>query len=167
MRGNESVRSVHRRLGIAFAATVVVTVITLAVRGPVWVSYLPLLPLALLFFSGLYMFVLPYVTRRRDRTAGRGTARTDIGKHSLAVWIRQAHRWSAVAFTATVVAATVALAQPGPLVWVSYLPLFPLLGLLLSGLSMVVLSYAGKRRATGDPAGASAGEATESSFTTR
>jgi len=32
----------------------------------VWVSYVPLLPLALLLFSGLYLFVLPYVTRRRN-----------------------------------------------------------------------------------------------------
>jgi len=29
------------------------------------VTYSPLLPLALLMFTGLYMFVLPYVTKRK------------------------------------------------------------------------------------------------------
>jgi hypothetical protein len=32
---------------------------------PPWVTYSPLLPLALLMFSGLYLFVLPYAARRR------------------------------------------------------------------------------------------------------
>jgi hypothetical protein len=40
---------------------------------PPWVTYSPLPPLALLLFSGLYLFVLPYVTRWR---AGR---RSDVG----------------------------------------------------------------------------------------
>ena len=30
-----------------------------------WVYYLPLLPLALLMFSGLYLFVLPHAARWR------------------------------------------------------------------------------------------------------
>jgi len=33
----------------------------------VWVSYLPLLPLALLTFTGLYLFVLPYAAKWRGR----------------------------------------------------------------------------------------------------
>jgi hypothetical protein len=37
---------------------------------PPWVTYAPLLPLALLWFSGMYLFVLPYTARRRS---GRGT----------------------------------------------------------------------------------------------
>ena len=32
-----------------------------------WVTYSPLLPLALLLFTGLYLFVLPYATRWRSR----------------------------------------------------------------------------------------------------
>jgi hypothetical protein len=32
---------------------------------PAWVTYSPLLPLFLLMFSGLYMFVLPYATKWR------------------------------------------------------------------------------------------------------
>ena len=30
-----------------------------------WLTYLPLLPLFLLMFSGLYMFVLPYLAKSR------------------------------------------------------------------------------------------------------
>jgi hypothetical protein len=32
----------------------------------VWVSYVPLLPLALLLFTGLYLFVLPYAAKWRS-----------------------------------------------------------------------------------------------------
>ena len=35
---------------------------------PAWVTYSPLLPVALRLFSGLYMFVLPYSTTwRKER----------------------------------------------------------------------------------------------------
>jgi hypothetical protein len=39
------------------------------------VSYVPLLPLALLLFTGLYLFVLPYTTKWRSgrRRDVRGT----------------------------------------------------------------------------------------------
>jgi hypothetical protein len=38
---------------------------------PVWVVYSPLLPLFLLMFTGLYMFVLPYAANwRGGRRAG-------------------------------------------------------------------------------------------------
>ena len=33
---------------------------------PLWLTYSPLLPLFLLLFSGLYMFALPYATKRRS-----------------------------------------------------------------------------------------------------
>jgi heme A synthase len=63
---NKWVRQIHRWLAVTFTVTVVATFVALAQDDPmVWVSYLPLLPLALLLFSGLYLFVLPYVTRRR------------------------------------------------------------------------------------------------------
>lgn len=61
-------------------------------------------------------------------------------------WIRQTHRWLAIAFTATVIATFVALAQPEPLVWVSYLPLLPLALLLFTGLYLFVLPYAARWR---------------------
>jgi hypothetical protein len=34
---------------------------------PPWITYSPLFPLALLLFSGLYLFVLPYAVRWRGR----------------------------------------------------------------------------------------------------
>ena len=70
MSGNAWVRQIHRWLAVAFTVTVVATVVALAREEPVvWVSYVLLLPLALLLVTGLYLFVLPYVARRRGRRA--------------------------------------------------------------------------------------------------
>ncbi|HZI27408.1 MAG TPA: hypothetical protein VFD64_04585 [Gemmatimonadaceae bacterium] len=71
MNWNHWIRQTHRWLSIAFTVTVMANFIMLAQGQQIaWVTYSPLLPLALLLFSGLYMFVLPYVTRRRSRTRG-------------------------------------------------------------------------------------------------
>ena len=69
MSWNDWVRQIHRWVSIAFTVAVIVTFVALAQKEPiVWVSYLPLLPLALLLFTGLYLFVLPHVTKwRRGR----------------------------------------------------------------------------------------------------
>jgi hypothetical protein len=61
-------------------------------------------------------------------------------------WLRQIHRWLAVAFTVSVVVTFVALAQEEPVVWVSYVPLLPLALLLLTGLYLFALPYAVKWR---------------------
>jgi hypothetical protein len=61
-------------------------------------------------------------------------------------WIRQIHRWLAMTFTVTVIVTFVALAQEEPVVWVSYVPLFPLALLLLTGLYLFLLPYATKWR---------------------
>ena len=67
MNWNKWVRQIHRWLSIAFTVTVIVTFVALAQEKPVvWVSYVPLLPLALLLFTGLYLFVLPYAIRWRS-----------------------------------------------------------------------------------------------------
>jgi hypothetical protein len=39
-------------------------------QPPAWVTYSPLLPLALLRFTGLYMFVFPYAAKWRTRRKG-------------------------------------------------------------------------------------------------
>jgi hypothetical protein len=53
-------------VSIAFTLSVIATFIALAQEKPVvWVSYVPLLPLALLVVTGLYLFALPYLARRR------------------------------------------------------------------------------------------------------
>ena len=61
-------------------------------------------------------------------------------------WIRQSHRWLAIAFTVTVIANFVAMTQGPPPAWVTYSPLLPLFVLLFSGLYMFVLPYAAKWR---------------------
>ena len=66
MNWSSWIRQIHRWLSVIFTLAVLVTFIALAQKEPiVWVSYVPLLPLALLFFSGLYLFVLPYAKRKR------------------------------------------------------------------------------------------------------
>ena len=67
------IRQIHRWLSIFFTVTVIVTFIALAQEEPVvWVSYVPLLPLALLLLTGLYLFALPYVTKWRSARGAGG-----------------------------------------------------------------------------------------------
>ena len=73
MNWNSWIRQAHRWLSVVFTLTVLATFIALAQEKPaVWVSYVPLAPLALLWFTGMYLFVLPYATRWRSgrRAAG-------------------------------------------------------------------------------------------------
>ena len=75
MSWNTWVRQVHRWLSIAFTLTVVANFVTMGLgEPPALVVYSPLLPLFLLLFTGLYMFVLPYATKRRSgrRIVGEG-----------------------------------------------------------------------------------------------
>jgi hypothetical protein len=63
---NMWVRQSHRWVSIAFTVTVIACFVALGLgEPPIWLFYLPLPPLALLLFTGLYLFVLPYTTRRR------------------------------------------------------------------------------------------------------
>ena len=63
---NNLIRQTHRWLSIAFTLTVIANFVAMT-QGPppAWVTYSPLLPLALLLFTGLYLFVLPYATKWR------------------------------------------------------------------------------------------------------
>lgn len=65
---NKGIRQTHRWLSIAFTVIVIiVTIVGLGQKQPAeWVFFLPLPPLALLLFTGLYLFVLPYTTKRRS-----------------------------------------------------------------------------------------------------
>ena len=72
MNWNHWTRQTHRWLAIAFTLTVVANFVALAVgkgqQPPPAVTYSPLLPLALLLFSGLYLFAQPYASKwRRGR----------------------------------------------------------------------------------------------------
>lgn len=62
------IRQSHRWIAIIFTVTVIANFVAIGTGGeapPDWITYAPLLPLALLLFSGLYLFVLPYVSRRK------------------------------------------------------------------------------------------------------
>ena len=70
MSASHAIRQIHRWLSVAFTVTVIANFVAMT-QGPppAWVTYAPLLPLALLLLSGLYLFALPYATRFRR---GRG-----------------------------------------------------------------------------------------------
>ena len=73
MNWNMWIRQIHRWLSIAFTVTVMANFIAMALgEPPAWVVYSPLLPLFLLLFSGLYMFVLPYVAKPRGEQRAGG-----------------------------------------------------------------------------------------------
>jgi heme A synthase len=67
MTWNAWIRQIHRWLSIVFTVTVIANFVALSQgQPPDWVTYSPLLPLALLLFSGLYLFVLPYTVKWRS-----------------------------------------------------------------------------------------------------
>jgi len=67
---NALIRQTHRWTSIAFTVTVLANFIALARGGggmpPPWITYAPLLPLAVLLLTGLYLFALPYAVRWRS-----------------------------------------------------------------------------------------------------
>ena len=77
MNWNTWVRRIHRWLSIVFTVTVVANFIALAQGDgtpPPWITYSPLVPLAFLLLSGLYLFALPYAARWRSARHGRQAA---------------------------------------------------------------------------------------------
>jgi hypothetical protein len=64
------IRQIHRWVSMAFTVTVIANFVALGMgqgqQPPAWITYSPLLPLALLLFSGLYLFALPYAVRMRS-----------------------------------------------------------------------------------------------------
>ena len=61
------IRQIHRWLSVAFTAAVLGTFIALAQKEPVvWVSYVPLAPLAFLQLTGLYLLVQPHAAKWRS-----------------------------------------------------------------------------------------------------
>jgi hypothetical protein len=67
---NHWIRQIHRWVSIAFTLAVLANIVAMASgnaeQPPGLLTYSPLLPLFLLLFTGLYLFVLPYVTRWRS-----------------------------------------------------------------------------------------------------
>ena len=74
MNWNKWLRQIHRWLSIVFTLTVIANFVAMTQgQPPALVTYSPLLPLAVLLFSGLYLFVLPYASKWRG--PGRAEAR--------------------------------------------------------------------------------------------
>ena len=75
MKSNALIRLFHRWVSAAFVVIVLITWVTLAKKGPIWVSYTPLFPLALLAITGNYMFFLPYFGKSRRARRAEATAK--------------------------------------------------------------------------------------------
>jgi len=81
MNWNQWIRQIHRWLSIAFTLTVIANFVAIGMgqKETTWITYSPLPPLFLLMFTGLYMFVLPYLAKRgaggpADRMRRQGKA---------------------------------------------------------------------------------------------
>jgi hypothetical protein len=60
------IRQVHRWLSIAFTLGVISYMIVMTLGQPAaWVGLFALVPLILLLLTGLYLFALPYIAKRR------------------------------------------------------------------------------------------------------
>ena len=59
------IRQIHRWLSIAFTLAVIANIVALTMQvQAAWIGLLALVPLIPLLATGLYMFALPYVSRR-------------------------------------------------------------------------------------------------------
>ena len=71
MNWNKWIRQTHRWVSMAFTVAVIVNIVAIAQkRYTAAVGLLAVVPLALQFVTGLYLFVLPYATKWRS---ARGT----------------------------------------------------------------------------------------------
>jgi hypothetical protein len=68
MSMSKTTRALHRSMSACFTITVLTYIVTAMLhpgtQPPPWITYAPLLPLAVLFFTGIYLFLLPYLSRK-------------------------------------------------------------------------------------------------------
>ncbi len=65
---SKGMRQFHRWVSVVFTLTVILNIVIMSIRPgqpPAAVTYSPLLPLAVLLFTGLYLFALPYASKWR------------------------------------------------------------------------------------------------------
>lgn len=72
MSWNRSIRQTHRALAVVFTVAVLVNIVLnvlprVSEDVATWVGMVTLLPLGLLLVTGLYLFALPYATRKNSR----------------------------------------------------------------------------------------------------
>ena len=72
MNWNMWIRQIHRWLSIIFTAIVLAIfgMLGAGIEPAPYVYFIPLFPLALLMLIALYLFVLPYLARRRSARNG-------------------------------------------------------------------------------------------------
>lgn len=71
MNWSRWIRQIHRWLSVVFTLAVLVVTVALSTgKPPAWLSYIPLPPLFLLLFTGLYLFIQPYTAKWRS--GGKG-----------------------------------------------------------------------------------------------
>ena len=71
MHWNKWIRQTHRWLSMAFTVAVIINVVAIAQKKYTnALGLVAVLPLALLFLTGLYLFVLPYAYKWRSRRTG-------------------------------------------------------------------------------------------------
>lgn len=65
MNWSQGIRQFHRWVSIIFTLAVIANFVVMGALGtpPMWVTFAPLPPLFLLLFTGLYMFLQPYLAR--------------------------------------------------------------------------------------------------------
>ena len=64
MNWNKWIRQTHRWLSMAFTVAVIVNIVAIGLnKYSTAVGLLAVAPLAFLFFTGLYLFVLPYINK--------------------------------------------------------------------------------------------------------
>src|ERR1700755_1763161 len=64
---NQSIRQIHRWVSVVFTLAVIFNGVAVALgKYTGWMGAVAVLPLALLLFTGLYLFVLPYANKSRD-----------------------------------------------------------------------------------------------------
>lgn len=67
MSWSQAIRPIHRWLSIAFTVAVLVNSVAVARNAyTLWVGLLALIPLAGLLLTGVYLFVLPFLTTWRS-----------------------------------------------------------------------------------------------------
>ncbi len=60
------IRTTHRWLGMILITLTLANIVAIGTGHAMdWLTYSPLAPLFLLMISGLYMFILPYLQKRR------------------------------------------------------------------------------------------------------
>ena len=67
MSSNIWIRQIHRWLSIAFTLAVIANIVAMTLQTQAtWIGFLALVPLIPLLITGLYLFALPYLGRRRN-----------------------------------------------------------------------------------------------------